>query len=146
MNQDINQKSSLNLNDQESLVISEFTKRRNVFNDYIKTAGISLATCPSCGYPTILERAGFEICEICNWEDDGQDDENADEVLGGPNKNLSLTASRLIVGKKLLDLSEKFSSNLIVDPNYVFSYLSKSHKGEPEEEFLGGLIKKLKNY
>ncbi|WP_253907628.1 CPCC family cysteine-rich protein [Bacillus sp. WMMC1349] len=39
--------------------------------------------CPCCGFPTIEERRIFEICELCNWEDDGQDDPNADEVWGG---------------------------------------------------------------
>jgi hypothetical protein len=36
----------------------------------------------------------YEICPVCYWEDDGQDDADADEVLGGPNGSLSLTAAR----------------------------------------------------
>lgn len=36
----------------------------------------------------------FEICPVCFWEDDGQDDADADEVFGGPNGNLSLTQAR----------------------------------------------------
>lgn len=39
-------------------------------------------------------RANYEICELCNWEDDGQDDESADEVWGGPNSDYSLTEAR----------------------------------------------------
>jgi hypothetical protein len=31
---------------------------------------------------------------VCFWHDDGQDDPHADEVWGGPNKGLSLTAAR----------------------------------------------------
>lgn len=50
--------------------------------------------CPCCGFPTVTESAAFEICELCNWEDDGQSDENADEVLGGPNSDYSLTEAR----------------------------------------------------
>ncbi len=50
--------------------------------------------CPCCGYPTLEERGGYEICELCGWEDDGQDDPHADEVWGGPNGSLSLTAAR----------------------------------------------------
>ena len=50
--------------------------------------------CPCCGYPTLPERANYEICELCNWEDDGQDDEDADEVMGGPNSDYSLTEAR----------------------------------------------------
>jgi hypothetical protein len=35
-----------------------------------------------------------EICEVCFWQDDGQADEAANEVWGGPNKDLSLTQAR----------------------------------------------------
>jgi hypothetical protein len=41
-----------------------------------------------------MERGGFEICPVCFWEDDGQDDPDADVVLGGPNGQLSLTQAR----------------------------------------------------
>ena len=47
--------------------------------------------CPCCGYKTLSERGGFEICSVCFWEDDGQDDHDADVVRGGPNHSLSLT-------------------------------------------------------
>lgn len=29
--------------------------------------------CPCCDYPTIGEPAGYEICPLCDWEDDGHD-------------------------------------------------------------------------
>lgn len=32
----------------------------------------------------------YDICPVCFWEDDGQGEAEADEVWGGPNKNLSL--------------------------------------------------------
>jgi Cysteine-rich CPCC len=44
---------------------------------------------------TLPERDAFEICPVCFWEDDGQDDLDADEVSGGPNGSLSLTQARL---------------------------------------------------
>ena len=50
--------------------------------------------CPCCGFPTLGGRATYEICAICDWEDDGQDDHNADEILGGPNRDYSLTEAR----------------------------------------------------
>jgi hypothetical protein len=40
------------------------------------------------------ERGGYEICILCNWEDDGQDDPHADEVWGGPNQDYSLAEAR----------------------------------------------------
>lgn len=50
--------------------------------------------CPCCHYRTLYERGGFEICPVCYWEDDGQDDEDADTARGGPNGSLSLAQAR----------------------------------------------------
>jgi len=50
--------------------------------------------CPCCRYRTLTCRGGFEICEVCFWEDDGQDDHDADVVRGGPNGSLSLSQAR----------------------------------------------------
>jgi hypothetical protein len=51
--------------------------------------------CPCCHYLTLRARSRFEICPVCSWEDDGQDDPHAEEVWYGPNKSLSLTDARL---------------------------------------------------
>ncbi|MFN7944346.1 MAG: CPCC family cysteine-rich protein [Blastocatellia bacterium] len=51
--------------------------------------------CPCCGYKTLDSRGGFEICSVCFWEDDGQDDHDADAIRGGPNGGLSLTQARV---------------------------------------------------
>jgi hypothetical protein len=50
--------------------------------------------CPCCRNLTLAERGAYEICPVCYWEDDGQDDRDADIVRGGPNYGLSLTAAR----------------------------------------------------
>ena len=50
--------------------------------------------CPCCHCLTLHQRGGYEICPVCFWEDDGQDDHDADEVRGGPNGSLSLTRAR----------------------------------------------------
>ncbi len=50
--------------------------------------------CPCCGCLTLDERGGWEICDVCFWEDDGQDDHDADVVRGGPNGGLSLNEAR----------------------------------------------------
>jgi hypothetical protein len=55
----------------------------------------SLVRCPCCRYYTLEERGGYEVCPVCYWEDDGQDDPHADEVRGGPNADLSLTQARI---------------------------------------------------
>ena len=53
-----------------------------------------LEACPCCGLATLGERSSYEICRVCWWEDDGQDNAKADTVLGGPNYHLSLTQAR----------------------------------------------------
>jgi hypothetical protein len=40
--------------------------------------------CPCCGFRTLNERGGYDICPVCFWEDDGQDDADANTVCGGP--------------------------------------------------------------
>lgn len=50
--------------------------------------------CPCCGCRTLGTRGGFEICPVCFWEDDGQDDHDADVIRGGPNGALSLSQAR----------------------------------------------------
>lgn len=50
--------------------------------------------CPCCGYRTLVERGANETCDRCLWTDDGQDNEDADVVRGGPNHELSLTKAR----------------------------------------------------
>lgn len=75
----------------------------------------SLISCPCCGFNTIDERAAYEICPVCWWEDDGQDNKNADISMGGPNEDISLTQARInylkfgIYNPKRKDLIEKKS-------------------------------------
>ena len=50
--------------------------------------------CLCCGSRTLTTPAVFELCPVCWWQDDGQEDVDADVVRGGPNGTLSLTAAR----------------------------------------------------
>ena len=54
-----------------------------------------MKACPCCGYRTLPARGHYEICLICWWQDDGQDNDRANEVRGGPNSDLSLTQARI---------------------------------------------------
>jgi hypothetical protein len=47
-----------------------------------------------CRHKTLHSRGAFEICPVCFWEDDGQDDHDADDTRGGPNGTLSLSEAR----------------------------------------------------
>lgn len=83
----------------------ELEQRRQWFDWYVNqmdtksvvldpAEGIVYA-CPCCGSRTLNERGGYDICPVCFWEDDGQDDLDADTVRGGPNGSLSLTQARV---------------------------------------------------
>jgi hypothetical protein len=50
--------------------------------------------CPCCRFKTLRGRGQDEVCPVCFWEDDGQDEHDADEVRGGPNGTLSLMKAR----------------------------------------------------
>lgn len=90
--------------DDEKPPAGEPDRRRRWFAQYVrqlendsvvrpKAAGTRYA-CPCCRCLTLEERGGYEICPVCFWEDDGQDDKGAEEVRGGPNGRLSLAQAR----------------------------------------------------
>ncbi|WP_349817335.1 CPCC family cysteine-rich protein [Bradyrhizobium sp. SSBR45G] len=68
--------------------------QRMTFRNIIEPPSDSGYRCPCCRCLTLGERGGYEICPVCFWEDDGQDDHDADLVRGGPNGALSLTEAR----------------------------------------------------
>ena len=88
-------------NDDPNLTDEELIEqRRKWFESYVAQPSVRASsadekyTCPCCGHRTLDERGGYEICSECGWEDDGQDDHNADMILGGPNGPISLADAR----------------------------------------------------
>jgi hypothetical protein len=77
--------------------------------------------CPCCGFITLAERAAFEICDVCYWEDDGQDEHDADEVRGGPNHDLSLRQARQ--NFEAIGACNEYCAQFVRDP------LSEEHPG-----------------
>ena len=117
----------------EIQIISDFKPRRQQFDNFLKATSTNevFFTCPSCGFPTLTERDEHEICDICKWQDDGQDDQDADEIKGGPNSDLSLTDSRLKIGKELIQLAKNLNGKLITNPDKFFTLLHR-HIGKME--------------
>jgi hypothetical protein len=101
-----NEKLEGHFNDKKYDEILKFKLRddyKGLTNEFLsKATGIlissgsafKLIACPCCGYRTLENRNEFEICKICWWEDDGQDNNQADEIWGGPNYGVSLTQAR----------------------------------------------------
>ena len=86
--------------------------------------------CPCCGCKTLDERGGYDICPVCFWEDDGQDDHDADVVRGGPNGSLSLTQAR--ENYKRIGASEERRLELVRPPR-------------PEEQPEGGVVSEARS-
>lgn len=76
----------------------ELARRRALFDNYTKRLDEQPSDlplrCPCCFFKTLDERGEYEICSVCFWEDDGQDEYDVDVVRGGPNGALSLTQAR----------------------------------------------------
>jgi hypothetical protein len=77
--------------------MDDFAGRRAYFEAYLTRRAPDAGqrfTCPCCAYPTLPDRGHYEICSLCGWEDDNQDDPDADQVWGGPNSDYSLSEAR----------------------------------------------------
>ncbi len=51
--------------------------------------------CPCCKLPTLPRSWLHEICPVCSWQNDGQNELDKYEVFGGPNKDYSLAEAQL---------------------------------------------------
>jgi hypothetical protein len=104
-------------------ILADFEIRRKAFDQFIRNNSIALCICPVCGYPTLEERGAYDICDVCRWEDDDQDDESADEIWGGPNSDLSLTQNRINIGRALNLIAESIDGEINNNPAEVISIL-----------------------
>ncbi len=140
------------LTDSERQILSDFAERRKIFDAFLKeNLDVKFFTCPCCGYPTLEEIRCYEICKVCNWEDEDQDDPNADEILGGANGNESLTEARLRIGKEIGNIVVNsgavdgdlgvgsVNQRLNLNPKEVLAILSSMNR---EDKILENLIKK----
>jgi hypothetical protein len=116
---------SSDLTQNQFLILTNFIQKRKIFDEYLSQNNIPLFTCLGCGYPTLTERGGYEICCICNWEDDDQDDFDADAIRGGPNYELSLTENRLYIGEKLQKYIQQSGGEIIAEPLVVLNILAQ---------------------
>lgn len=114
---------SSQLGAEDKAILQEFYERRERFDQYLQARQLHLINCPGCAYPTLTERKAYEICLVCNWEDDGQDDAQADEIWGGPNGNMSLTENRLGIGALLRAKAAEQNAAIVTEPAQVLPIL-----------------------
>lgn len=107
-------------------ILEFFQNRRAVFDNYISQNGLkrTVMTCPSCGFPTLHFPAIHEICDVCNWQNDGQDDPDADREYGGPNA-ISLTDSRIEFGIALDRNAFDMNASIIQKPEILLTVLKE---------------------
>lgn len=85
--------------------------------------------CPCCGRRTLEEIGAYDICKVCWWEDDGQDNQNAHIAMGGPNYGISLSQARY---------------NYLTGGLYDPSRKDLMKKREPAEMYVIGRVFKIK--
>lgn len=138
------------MSDSELLIL--LSKRRKFFDKLLpKLEGADFRndvkglsnTCPSCGFPTLGVRCSWEICLICFWEDDGQDDPDADETWAGPNGNYSLTQHRI---KWLRNFEEMKKSDFIGEELTLADNVILSEEVAANKEELLKLFDSVKRY
>lgn len=140
---------------EEKEYIKQLRERRDFYAEHlpaikqgVNTKSILYNTCPACGYPSLKERIAWQLCPICWWEDDGQDDNNENEVLGGPNRHYSLTNYRLALYRKLKAVKEvntKNSLTMLVLLEQLEQAEKKLYIGEISIEPIKNIISTIDN-
>ena len=116
------------LTEEDKALLESFQKRRLLIQCFIDKNGLDLVVCPGCGFPTFSEDWFHDICDVCNWQHDGQDDPDADKIWGGPNGSLSLTENRLNIGRELSKRSKELSGLIKERPHEIIEALEKHEK------------------
>lgn len=98
---------TVHLGEKASVVIDRNTTLPSGILPPIASADGPKYSCPCCRCFTLMGRGRFEVCPVCYWEDDDQDDHDAEVVRGGPNADLSLSAAR-----------ENFAREQVVSPEF----------------------------
>lgn len=57
--------------------------------------------CPICGQYEFPEENSFDICPVCNWEDDADQEENPDEINGANRMSLNEARAAWATGQRV---------------------------------------------
>ncbi len=117
--------------EEDNALLIDFFHKRNLFDDYLKKHNPAIFTCAGCGYPTLSGRGDYEICPVCNWEDDGSDDNRKspveiclrEEAISGPNGGLTLTQNRLNIGRILKHHEKSLNGSINLDTAGVIAII-----------------------
>lgn len=81
-------------------LLADFGRRRDRFARALTDSNLihHKHPCPACGFPTLTERAHYEVCVICLWEDGVPE---VDPTLVAPPNYTSLMQARIHVSGML---------------------------------------------
>ncbi len=117
-------------------LIQQLSKRGVEVNNIVGEPE-ELFACPCCGRKSLEEQASFDVCRVCWWEDDGQDNIDAHKKLGGPNYGISLSQARYnyltqgIYDPERADLVEMKEPELKYEIGRVFKLKGTNRISEP---------------
>lgn len=89
--------------DFECDIIGDFKKRRAFFKRYLEMYHVQKYVCESCGFPIFDDEGAYDICRICDWEDNGYNDEHEDWPNHSAGEKLTLTDYRIQSGEEVLE-------------------------------------------
>ncbi|MBL8046581.1 MAG: hypothetical protein JNL09_08575 [Anaerolineales bacterium] len=98
-------------------------------------------TCPACGFIVFTEPAGsYEICPICNWEDDAVQLVNPTAVVGANHESLVAYQRRALAQLPIaLQAYENFRRDPAWRPLNETDYASVKDKGESGLDYFQAL-------
>ena len=90
--------------------------------------------CPCCKYPTLTVREAYEVCPLCRWEDDGQDDADADTLSPDAPNGRTLTKARANFAAHLDQFDADNRPKTLAGPNptrlHLLAYVTRVQAGE----------------
>lgn len=84
-------------------IIEDFKKRRAFFKKYLEVYHVQKYICESCGFPIFDDEGANDICRICDWENNGYNDEREDWLNQSAGEKLTLTDYRIQRGEEVLE-------------------------------------------
>lgn len=95
-------------------LLADHGRRRDMFARSLTDSNIihHKHLCPACGFPTLNERAGYEVCVICLWEDGVPE---ADPTLVAPPNYTSLMQERINISGMLRAFEQTHEIDYAID-------------------------------
>lgn len=116
------------LSDHQKEILDGFKIRREKMQCFIEKHQLRVTVCPGCGFPALPKRWFHAICNVCNWQHDGQDDPEANEIWNGPNDDISLTEHRLLIGERLSHTAKISRSVVLENPKKIYEAVQNHNR------------------